>query len=129
MYPGSMRPMIGVILLSWSVMSAAATLYAWGMSTSRDWIDKSMVPPAATLCTSGSLDADKLDAWCTADGWPAPPRGADGQIDIYGFAAWLDSGTVRVTRQAMSLVVIALGAGTLISGACGVACVRGKAVS
>jgi len=103
-----------------------ATLYGLVLCTESGWIDKSMVPPAYTIYQSDALDADKLDARCKEEGQAPPRRGGDGKIDVWGFAKWLDGGTVKMAHQAMSLVFFALGAGTLISAACGISCMRDK---
>lgn len=120
-----MRPKTGLVLLVWSALSCMATLFAAMLWTSPEWIDKSMIPPASAVFESGALDAGKLEAQCKVAGFDPPGRLADGSIPPYELVRWMNGGTKSMSHQVMTPLVFALGLGTVISGACGVSCMRG----
>jgi hypothetical protein len=120
-----MHQRIGLFLLSWSALSAFATLYAYlivgDIST---LIGKGLTSPAYTITLSGALDDDKLDAQCKQEFIDPPARDSTGHIATYSLANWLRGGAGNLVHQALQPVVFALGIGTLITAGCGIACFR-----
>src|SRR3954464_13823528 len=123
-----MQPKVGLTLLSWSALSAMLTVYAFMMALSPSGlIDKSLVPQTFTICEADALDDAKLEARCKEEFRDPPGRDVDGRYGAWPLARWLGVGPAHMFKQAVSPLAWGLAVGTVISAACGISCMRGKA--
>jgi hypothetical protein len=120
-----MQPKVGLVLLSWSGLSAILTVWAFVLAYQPEGlIDKSLVPQTFTITEGGALDDSKLEARCTEEFRDPPQRDLQGQFGAWSLAHWLGAGTSHMVGQAVSVLAWGSSVGTVVSAACGIACMR-----